>query len=358
MVPGGWTADEGPRGAPDRDSYWAHPMECESGCLLAVDDENLYVVEQQVGPDELAALDGETGTELWREPVGQFATGLWMVQGALIVGVDEQLSRWDPATGDQIWSMEVDSPLLEIDGALIIRGTDVVQAVDLADGTEWWRVDGWVTTGCRGTLYLLDNDDDHVVAIDSRSGEELWRFTDEGYVYDACSDGALIVLTDLAVMALDPSTGNPMWSHPFHSGRLLVAMDDAVVVWGDDHIVGLDAGSGEELWQETGYPLIHMFPLGDGRALGYARADGSEDAWIDLLETTTARRVGSVLVPWHRSRYTYDAVYLARGSSIDAYDTDRLEHRWSLSVDEKVIDLIVGGGNLYLVSEGVISAHR
>ena len=127
-----------------------------------------------------------------------------------------------------------------------------------------------------GVMFLADTND-AVLALDARSGEELWRYEHEtgadataglnGKFGIAIYGTSLIVPTlDLRLLALDFRTGEPVWEHAIavtadrpnrYSLRAAPLLADGVIVQGvtatmvpeGGFIVGIDAGSGEELWR-------------------------------------------------------------------------------------------------------------
>lgn len=127
-----------------------------------------------------------------------------------------------------------------------------------------------------GVMFLADTNDT-VLALDARSGEELWRYEHEtgadataglnGKFGIAIYGTNLIVPTlDLRLLALDFRTGEPVWEHAIevtadrpnrYSLRAAPLLADGVIVQGvtatmvpeGGFIVGIDAGSGEELWR-------------------------------------------------------------------------------------------------------------
>ena len=127
-----------------------------------------------------------------------------------------------------------------------------------------------------GVMFLADTND-AVLALDARSGEELWRYEHEtgadataglnGKFGIAIYGTNLIVPTlDLRLLALDFRTGEPVWEHAIavsaarpnrYSLRAAPLLADGVIVQGvtatmvpeGGFIIGIDAGSGEELWR-------------------------------------------------------------------------------------------------------------
>ena len=127
-----------------------------------------------------------------------------------------------------------------------------------------------------GVMFLADTND-AVLALDARSGEELWRYEHETgsdataglngkFGIAVYGENIIVPTLDLRLLALDFRTGEPVWEHAIavtadrpnrYSLRAAPLLADGVIVQGvtatmvpeGGFIVGLDAGSGEELWR-------------------------------------------------------------------------------------------------------------
>ena len=200
-------------------------------------------------------------------------------------GGSEPLADMRPVTGEMlanpdagdwlIWRKTYDSlgfsPLDQIDTENVDQLTEVWRA-PLASGPNM------ATPLVHDGVMFLADAGDIVLALDARSGAELWRHqhaTDpdaagiglSGKIGAAIYDDMLIVPTlDLHLVALDFRTGEPVWDHavaveaagpetyslraaPLVAGGVVVQGVTATMVPEGGFILGLDAASGEELWR-------------------------------------------------------------------------------------------------------------
>ncbi|MEU2565814.1 PQQ-binding-like beta-propeller repeat protein [Streptomyces althioticus] len=242
---------------------------------VAVDDTQVYVIAEILEDDGssktnvIAALDSSTGRIAWKEQrdLGTMQNGIHAaVRGRHLVYTDfkKNLTVRDTATGGQVWTRKTTktnygSFAVHEDLVIVPQG-NVLQAFDLADGTEKWtlksqRFDLFKEPAVlEDVLYIADSAR-KVRAVDPRTGKVLWQST-------ALADAVLQVprqyvkvgdtlfgATDLdakgGIIAMDAKTGDVRWTFNDGSG---------------DHHAWLAATDGERLFALHGTAL-HALPV-------------------------------------------------------------------------------------------------
>lgn len=189
------------------------------------------------------------------------------------------------------------SPALA-DGTLYV-GTDGVRQNHLlalgTDGKELWRFPTakqiFSTPAVSGGLVYFHARDDHVYAVDARSGALVWKtpapypqdefsiFADMNKSSPAVAGGRIFVGVGRDVLALDAKTGRELWRYAtggkVDSSPLVVG--ETVYVGSDDRgLYGLEASSGNLSWTyRTGGKVSGSFFAGGGLLL-----IGSNDGWL------------------------------------------------------------------------------
>ncbi|WP_227356773.1 outer membrane protein assembly factor BamB family protein [Haladaptatus salinisoli] len=195
----------------------------------------------------------------------------------------------DATTGDSLWRFEtegyVSSAPAVADGVLY-AGTwgKTFYAVDVADGTQRWKVDvghrfgssspvvadGTVVVGANGDgpLVVSGPEDEEefeacaVLALDAETGEEVWRYDEFGERENvdsspAVASGRVHVGGGENLYALDAETGSEIWTRNVAaSARASPAVRDGLVYYAGPYRGGdapsrlwaLDAASGETRW--------------------------------------------------------------------------------------------------------------
>ena len=172
-------------------------------------DEELVLVSH--APQQLSALDRETGQQRWTVPIG-VARAPVVAGESVAVPTDDQLVGLSMLDGSQRWAVpmkgELTRPVVEEGTLFVGDGKGIVKAVDASTGQVTWEAE----TG-NGTHLSLDADGEVVVAsgfdrpvvgFDRRSGERLWTsdanaaspapvLLDGGHVVQAMEDGRLVI---------------------------------------------------------------------------------------------------------------------------------------------------------------------
>jgi eukaryotic-like serine/threonine-protein kinase len=195
----------------------------------------------------------------------------------------------DATTGDPLWRFETEeyvSSAPAVSDGVLYAGTwgRAFYAVDIADGTQRWKVDvghrfgssspvvadGTISVGTNGDgLLVVSGPEDEeqfeacaVIALDVETGEEVWRY-DEFGEHDnvdsspAVASGRVYVSGEKALYALDAETGSVVWSRNVAaSARASPAIHDGLVYYAGPYRGGdapsrlwaLDAAPGKTRW--------------------------------------------------------------------------------------------------------------
>lgn len=286
--------DVSPDGAEER---WSVELDTvPQSWLPTVTDDGLVIVllESDSGGDgRIVAFDRDDGSEQWSVELTGFiyATGYLYSDGVVVVGTPEGIAGLDVASGDELWSTELEAPttkLLAGDGAIFgaTREDDDLFALDITSGDELWRVDAPTTSNLPFTYgdglffvsYYQEIDDEDgraILALDAETGEE--RYT----ILSATGELTTGIVQD---------------------GRLHVAADSSMSQEGALEVYNLDDGSliartelvamgmaldGDSIFIAsfgTDQSLLYGYRLDDG---GSGNDDGSDnDAGSDSDDDT------------------------------------------------------------------------
>jgi outer membrane protein assembly factor BamB len=263
----------------------------------AADAERVYVANAT----GFAALEAASGRVAWRAalwPVHPPTAGTLRLRGGKLLVHDENTAAaLDAASGRLLWTWQGDSTWaaarVGADERTLYAATRDRQivALDAASGQPRWRAaldgataaGGWrfggrtVGTAVSGdTVYagairfLTPNGygvAGLVVALDARSGRELWRFqTDTTERHDVSGApavaGGVVVVSDVVghgVVGIDRTTGRPAWrlatdtTYAGPTGTPGVAGDTVFVGSNDAAVYAVDAATGR-LWWRTAVP--------------------------------------------------------------------------------------------------------
>lgn len=228
---------------------------------------------------------------------------------------DSTMAALEPGTGAERWSVTQEtlspaSPALGSGVGFVTQSghdvTHAVRAVDLADGTDRWRVTDVshpdtdlvvvgdtvygglaseaavfaLTAGsgdqcfqlrlsrpsiavrrlaiADGTVYAATAgmetdypDTGHVIAFEPAAGEVRWMYDAANPVRDlAVSEGTVVATDGFSVVGLSTSDGELEWAdRRFNGGvRTVAARDDTVLAGGNRQIKALESQTGEERW--------------------------------------------------------------------------------------------------------------
>ena len=223
----------------------------------------------------IVGLDPATGALRWRQPIPETDGALLMTDSVIVVSTESIPERFTPPTIEPTGTLPPDGSLT----TLFYRG------LDRSSGSEKWHVAVTVTTGAGGYQGgSVDGDtvilDPAMVALDARSGDELWRMTDQ------------------------PGNSDPAFGP---------AADGVIVSGGQGSPTsGVDTSSGAVLWTQPGWPpYSDVWAVGDGAVyvvdmttsemVAYELSDGSHGGGSNSTTTGTPGHGSQLATPCSRS---------------------------------------------------------
>jgi outer membrane protein assembly factor BamB len=197
----------------------------------------VFVADYGDNAERLVALDERTGQLLWAHTWPANYRGIDYAYGP----------RATPTVdGDRVYALGAMGALhcLDVRSGRVLWQRDYVREFG-AQVPAWGMTSAPLVDGDRLIAVAAGRPDAKVVALDKRTGREIWRAlsseeSEPGYsqpiVIDAAGRRQLIVWHATAISSLDPATGRILWEHPFRitmntpiatpvhaAGRLLVS---------------------------------------------------------------------------------------------------------------------------------------
>ncbi|MFD3514446.1 PQQ-binding-like beta-propeller repeat protein [Streptomyces sp. NPDC058657] len=151
--------------------------------------------------NELKTVDSRSGKVRWEDP--DFAGSLAAAPGLLVKTVGNEVVSLRPHDGKVLWSTKLDaqaigSPVLTKDTVYVSARTGLLYALNAETGAVRWRKDVSGKDATRGPFIaggaVIANADKEIVALDTRSGRELWRRSHTIDVYMSAMEAASDVL--------------------------------------------------------------------------------------------------------------------------------------------------------------------
>ncbi|MFP8890682.1 PQQ-binding-like beta-propeller repeat protein [Natrialbaceae archaeon A-CW2] len=226
------------------------------------------------GSDEIVAVDS-SGTQQWSTTLPeQTRAAPTASDGSLFVTVDDQILALDGEDGTELWSNSEDEVAIDRDMAAVvgdyvyaaddgggINNPPTVQAFDPDDGDLEWSTevsnDGSIEfTADEEFVYVVS--DDEVAAFDGETGEHEWdgaeTLSAEVWSPPTVHDGVLYVTVGSAgdgpaIYAIDTEDGERIWRTQLNENTDVspVVLNDTVVVAAGQTVHALDQSSGAEL---------------------------------------------------------------------------------------------------------------
>jgi outer membrane protein assembly factor BamB len=265
-----------------------------------------FGAEGAVDPPVVYGVDLATGATRWRtvlDPGTDLQWGAPVLAGGLVLVADtlshdgsapaSHLHALDAASGRLRWAADLHAPTQGffaqrpvVDGDLVYLPTasGMLLAVDTRSGREVWRDESGfpVLAGVRaGRVIALVNDG--VVAFDAATGTRRWRTpvgTGAGDQWAVLHGDAALVAADGALVAVDAATGAARWRAAV--GQAVgppVAAGERVYVATRDRLVAVDRTSGRQVWRSarlrpSSAPVVTpdrvVVPTRDGTLYGFA----------------------------------------------------------------------------------------
>jgi outer membrane protein assembly factor BamB len=227
--------------------------------------------------DPTIALETDTGAERWRVGTGD-VSGIEPGPETTVVGTQSVFRGLATTDGSERWSVSVDElgllpPRVAGGAAYVAASGGPLRAVELADGTERWRLDDPVNSVFVGEDAGSTNA--HGVFVGGREvrhagpGGDLRWTADESLLLALLTDDRLLGFGESVVVSLSPDDGAVDWrATPGGAYSRPQAVADGVVVAADGRsprLFGLDAESGETRWTfDPGVEEVTEPAVGDG----------------------------------------------------------------------------------------------
>ena len=247
----------------------------------------------QDAPGFIAAMDAETGEELWRFRAGVVESSPLLVEGVLYFGSwDKKMYAIDAETRRVRWTFETGDKIKS--APAYARGTvyfgsydGKVYAVDARSGELRWEASGvgnfYANPAVAYGRVFIGNTDGRVYAFGARSGDLLWARSTDDFVYSSAAVWERTVYAgsyDGHLYALDAGTGDVRWSFDARgsiSGAATVI--DGLVYFStlERRTFALDARTGRKVWE---FPDGRYTPVAADEErlylIGYKRIYGFE----------------------------------------------------------------------------------
>lgn len=243
---------------------------------LTVSGEHLYVGTER---GMLIALNANDGEIAWTANAGgEVLSRPEVSEGLVLVHTGNGLLQaFDTATGEQRWSLNLDTPSLSVRGesapavamgAAFVGGDNGrVSAVMLGQGQLIWQQRISQATGTTEISRLNDVDMTPVVA--------------DGRVYAIAYNGNLV--------AMDMRSGQILWKRDFGSVNELVLDGESLyVVDQNDNVYGLRAADGVTMWSQD--KLLHRNLSAPELFNGYLVV-GDGEGYLHWLDTSNGQFV-------------------------------------------------------------------
>ncbi len=298
------------------ESRWRAPI-AAGYCGPTVANGRVYVMDRVTQPEEVERVhcfDWKTGDSLWSHsypcsyridyPLGPRASVTINDGYAYALGAMGYFHCFDAAKGTVIWEKDLNK---EFELRVPIWG---ISASPLVDGN-------------RVILHVGGSDGACVIALNKKTGEEIWRALDDKASYSApiivnqAGKRILVVWTGESVSGLNPESGEVYWTHPFKPSRMVLNV--ATPVFDRNRIfvsafydgslmlkLKQDAVKVEEIWRKKGpterrtisLHSIISTPIVDGDyiygvdsygELRCLKAENGERIWEDLTAVPKGR---------------------------------------------------------------------
>lgn len=296
---GGLAASSWPGVTVDQDtiyiSYATHVMAVNgsNGSLIwrypeKADAKHSYYAPPELAGDQLivgdyvntvVSLNAKTGTQNWQfdQATGRFVGGALAINDLVLMpSVDHKLYALN-SSGQLVWSFEAKNGLWArpvSDGSYVYLPSmdHNLYAIDLKTGNKRWETDlggalvSSATLSEDGLLYIgtLANE---VLAVNSVSGNVVWRFKTQGAVWSSpvLYEG-ILYLGDLqgTEYALDAATGTQKWKLDQLGSAIIasstVTPDSIFVVTEDGNLVSINF-DGQRQWTKTINGKLYTAPV-------------------------------------------------------------------------------------------------
>ena len=275
------------------------------GRLYYIMDEGSRISILMPAKFALIARDAFNGTILWKKPIPQWSTHLWPLKSG-----PTQLTRRLAAIGDKVYvTLGISDPITCLDGATgeVIREYSQTKGAEellYRNGTlyalvnpEAWRLNEEFAVKQQSdqkrveTEFNWDGKTRHLMAIDAKSGETLWKVDDKvGPITIALDDKRMVYYNGDGLTSRDVKTGKVLFADVPEARRKLyefnfaprVVLNNDVILYagGDGHMKGINADTGKELWtsshEKSGYRSMEDVIVAQGLVWNAGTTQGNQ----------------------------------------------------------------------------------
>jgi outer membrane protein assembly factor BamB len=260
-----------------------------------------FPAEGAVAPPVVYALDVTTGRQRWRAVLDGGTDLQWaapVVDGGQVLVADtlshegsapaSHLHALDAATGDRRWRADLhapsqgffaEPPVVAGDLVYLPTASGMLLAVDRRTGREVWRDQGGfpVLAGVRAGL-VIALIGDRLVGFDAATGARRWQTvvgTGAGEQWAVLDGDAVLAAAGGALVAVDTATGAARWRAAVGpaAGRPVTA-GERVYLATRGRLVALDGASGRQVWTSARLRPVSAPVVTSGRVV-VATRDGT-----------------------------------------------------------------------------------
>jgi outer membrane protein assembly factor BamB len=262
--------------------------------------------------------------------------------------------KWKFETGNKVWS----SPALS-DGVVYVGSDDHhLYAVDTKTGEEKWKFvsNDVVSSPILSGPIIYFKDGPHLYCLDSKTGNEKWKFKTKGKIrsFAISDDIAYLGISQDCLSVLDIDTKKEKWffeTNEYFSTNISIAEGIIFFSTSNHYIYALDAKTGEEKWNLGKTDSINFVSVSDG--LLYF---GSYDNYLYVVDTKTGEEKWKFMAG--DSVYSTPAVSdgVVYFGSCDGYfyalDNNTGEEKWKFKTGGRIFcDPLLSDGVIYIGSE-------
>jgi outer membrane protein assembly factor BamB len=264
----------------DGSKRWAVDLPAGDGTEVAPAPDGDVIFSGHAG--SLSAIHAADGSAKWSSSLGSSIYNVWMVDGLLVVNVDQvsenaKIVGVDPATGATRWIYQVPGggflgdAVLTGDGGLAFRTseTGTLVALDLTSGRPRWskhvpsdRNGGGLPSAASGLVVYVDSNR-QIVGLDARSGAVRWQ-------QPAGQSGRVVISGNVGVVVPQEVSGNSIT------------------------VVAHSLGNGAEKWRRQLADISGVFPDREGLVLIDYRDDTVTLAAAATADPIWTSRLGKI----------------------------------------------------------------
>ncbi|WP_276354139.1 PQQ-binding-like beta-propeller repeat protein [Cohnella caldifontis] len=300
-----------------------------------------------VGSDDnhLYAADAETGKLKWKFGTGGPVSSSPVVRDGVVyfLSGDGNFYAVNAATGKQRWKFVaggtngprdvydfwLSSSAIDGDTVYFGGGGGTFYALDLANGKLRWKRelhfqnpdtykdypvtlhstpvvdDGVVYVGTQGIIEKLRTEPGNIVALDAKTGEQLWAspLMQAADPSPALDDNAVYAAgRNFPLVALDRKTGKILWYSTglqYTMSSPAVLNDTVYIGSSDQHeLFAVSTKDGAVKWKYEALAAIHSSPVTDGKRIYFGSGDSYRDdnGYVYALDAKTGEEVSKLQV--------------------------------------------------------------